>query len=43
MDRQDNESLHEKASEHYLQGDYGSALELWRTLHQQSPEDELVA
>ena len=43
MDRQDNESLHQKASEHYLQGDYGEALEVWRTLHNQSPEDERAA
>ncbi len=40
MDRQDNESLHQQASEQYLQGDYNAALELWRTLHLQAPEDE---
>jgi tetratricopeptide (TPR) repeat protein len=43
MDRQDNESLHQKASEHYLQGEYSAALELWRTLHHQAPDDERAA
>jgi tetratricopeptide (TPR) repeat protein len=43
MDRHDNESLHEKASEHYLQGEYETALELWRTLRNQAPEDERAA
>ncbi|MBD3869068.1 MAG: hypothetical protein IFK94_13170 [Acidobacteria bacterium] len=40
MDRQDNESLHQRASEHYLQGEYGSALEIWQAIHDQTPQDE---
>ena len=40
MDRQDIEVLHEKASDCYLRGDYLAALDLWRTLNNQAPEDE---
>ncbi len=40
MGRQDVEILHQKASESYLQGDYPAALELWRELQAQAPEDE---
>jgi len=40
MDRQDIEVLHQKASEHYLEGDYLAALEMWQALRTQSPDDE---
>ena len=33
-------SLHQEASSHYLRGEFGQALELWRSVIELNPEDE---
>ncbi len=40
MNRQDLDSLHEKASGLYLQGDHQGALEAWQALLEIQPDDE---
>ncbi len=40
MNRQDLDSLHEKASGLYLQGDHQGALDAWRALLELQPDDE---
>ena len=40
MDRQQREALHERASQHYVKGEFGDSLRVWQELLRHDPGDD---